>query len=101
MKKHLKFILNKLMTVTKYSLSGVFLVVGILGLTVLYINPMQFIVPLLPFHIEGTIISVDQALIQSWLTYLNTNLIATVAVSTLLIFMGMFVHVRDFKAWGA
>jgi len=53
MKKHLKLIFNKLMTVTKYSLSGVFLVAGILGLTISYINPMQFIAPLLPFQIEG------------------------------------------------
>jgi len=98
MKKYLKLILTKLMTVMKYSLSGVFLVVGILGLTVLYINPLQFIVPLLPFQIEGTIISIDQALVQSWLTFLNTNLIATVAVSSTLLMMGLLVHIRDFKA---
>ena len=69
------------MTVLKYTVSSVLVVVGILGLVVSYINPMQFIVPYLPFQIEGTIISVDQALVQSWLTFINVNIPATVAIT--------------------
>ena len=99
MKKYLRPILNKLMTIVKYSLSGVFLVGGILGLTVSYINPMQFIAPILPLQIEGTIISVDQALVKSWLTLINTNLIAAVAIASTLLLMGILVHVRNFKTW--
>jgi len=99
MKKYLKPILNKLMITLKYSFSSVFLIVGILGLTVSYINPMKFIVPILPFQIEGTIISIDQALVQSWLIYLNTNLTATIVISSILLLMGVLVHVRNFKIW--
>ena len=99
MKKYLKPILNKLMITLKYSFSSVFFIVGILGLTVSYINPMKFIVPILPFQIEGTIISIDQALVQSWLIYLNTNLTATVVISSILLLMGVLVHVRNFKIW--
>jgi len=84
---------------TKYTLSTVLVVAGTLGLTVSYINPMQFIASYLPFQIEGTIISVDQALVQSWLIYLNTNLIETVAISSTLLLIGILVHVRNFKAW--
>ena len=85
--------------VTKYTFSVLLILVGIIGLTVSYINPMQFIIPYLPLQIEGTIINVDQALMQSWLTYLNTNLIATVATSSVVLIMGLLVHVRDFKVW--
>ena len=99
MKTYLKPILNKVMTIMKYCLSGVFLVVGILGLTVLYINPMQFILPLLPLQLEGTIINIDQALVQSWLTFVNINLIATVIISSFLLLMGILVHARNFKVW--
>ena len=100
MKKYLKPILNKLITTLKYSLSGIFIIVGLLGLTISYINPMQFILPLLPLQIEGTIIKIDQALVQSWLTFLNTNLIAVVTGSVILLMMGIFVHMRNFRAWG-
>jgi len=100
MKKYLRPILNKLMITLKYSLSGVFLVVGLLGLTVSYVNPMQFILPLLPLQIEGTIINIDQVLVQSWLTLFNTNLIATVAGSSTLLMMGLLIHIRNFKIWG-
>jgi len=99
MTKYLKPILNKLMTVMKYSLSGVFIVAGILGLTVLYINPLQYLGVVYQIQIEGTSISVDQALMQSWLTFLHTNLIATVAISSTLLLMGIFVHARNFKVW--
>ena len=95
----LKTVLKIIGQAIKYTLSAVLVVAGILGLTVSYINPMQFIVPYLPFQIEGTIISVDQALVQSWLTLVNTNLIATVAISSTLLLMGIFVHVRNFKTW--
>ena len=95
----LKGLLKTVGQVTKYTFSAVLILVGIIGLTVSYINPMQFIVPLLPFQIEGTIISVDQALVQSWLTFLNTNLIATVATSSTILLMGIIIHIRNFKVW--
>ena len=99
MKKYLKPAFNKLIIAMKYILSGAFIVAGVLGLTISYLNPMQFIVPILPLQIEGTIISVDQALVQSWLTLINTNLIAAVAISSTLFLMGILVHVRNFKTW--
>ena len=99
MKKYLKPAFNKLIIAMKYILSGAFIVAGVLGLTISYLNPMQFIVPILPLQIEGTIISVDQALVQSWLTLINANLIASVAISSTLLLMGILVHVRNFKTW--
>ena len=99
MKKYLKPAFNKLIIAMKYILSGGFIVAGVLGLAISYINPMQFIVPILPLQIEGPIISVDQALVQSWLTLINTNLIAAVAISSTLFLMGILVHVRNFKTW--
>ena len=95
----LKTVLKITGQATKYTLSAVLVVAGILGLTVSYINPMQFIVPYLPFQIEGTIISVDQAVVQSWLTLVNANLTASVAISSTLLLVGILVHVRNFKAW--
>ena len=99
MKQYLKLALNKLLTVMKYSFSGMFLVVGILGLTISYINPMQFLASLLPLQIEGTVIRIEQASVQSLLTYFNTNMTATVVVSAMLLLIGIFVHVRNFKTW--
>ena len=99
MRRYLKTILSRLLTVLKYTVSSVLVVVGILGLVVSYINPMQFIVPYLPFQIEGTIISVDQALVQSWLTFINVNIPATVAISSTLFLMGILIHVRNFQVW--
>ena len=95
----LKTVLKIIGQAIKYTLSAVLVVAGILGLTVSYINPMQFIVPYLPFQIEGTIISVDQAVVQSWLTLVNANLTASVAISSTLLLMGILVHVRNFKTW--
>ena len=86
--------------VTKYTFSVLLILVGIIGLTVSYINPMQFIIPYLPLQIEGTIINVDQVLVQSWLTLFNTNLIATVAGSSTLLMMGLLIHIRSYKDWG-
>ena len=95
----LKGLLKTVGQVTKYTFSAVLILVGIIGLTVSYINPMQFIAPYLPLKIEGTIIAIDQALVQSWLTLINANLIASVAISSTLLLMGILVHVRNFKTW--
>jgi len=87
-------------TSLKYMLTTLLVVAGGLGLAVSYINPMKWIAPLFPIQIEGTIINIEQASILSLLNYLNTNLIATLVISSILILMGLLLHVRNFKAWG-
>ena len=95
----LKSAFKNLLTGFKYTASLILVLLGTLGVIVSYINPMQFIVPYLPFKIEGTLIAIDQALVQGWITLLNTNLIATVVVSSALILVGILVHIRSFKSW--
>ena len=98
--KKVKFILKKLLTVSRYTAASCLVLLGILGLFVTYINPMSYIASYLPLQIEGTSIVINQALIQSWLTFLTTNLTYTVVGSTALILVGIFSTINNFRAWG-
>ena len=61
---------------------------------------MQWIYPIFPLSIEGTVIYVDQVLAQSWLTYLNSNLISTVAISLILVLGGLGLQGRNLLRCG-
>ena len=56
----------------KYTISALFIVVGILGLALSYINPMPYIASVFPIVIDGTIINITQVNIQNILTLLVT-----------------------------
>ena len=102
--KRTKSILKKLLTICRYTFAALFIAVGILGLVVSYINPMGMISPILPINITGSlsgvVIAIDQALVQSWLAFLHTYLIYTIAISSATILVGLSLMVRDIKAWG-
>ena len=96
----IKPILKTMAKATKYTFATLFIVVGLLGLVVSYINPMQFIAPYLPLAIEGTVIRVDQASVQSLLLYLNTHLVSVLIMSSASILLGLSFTVRSVAAWG-
>jgi hypothetical protein len=91
--------LRRLGLVAVYVLSTGMILSGALGLTVVYIDPMPVIASLFPLEVEGTVIYVEEASVRSLLAYLNDNLVATVAVSSTLILIGIAAHVRNFSAW--
>ena len=55
---------------------------------------------MLPIVIEGTIIRIEQAAIQELLVFLNTNLLYTVISSSVLVLVGVFSTINNFRAWG-
>ena len=95
--KHLFKTIGK---ITRYTFAVLLFVLGTVGLFISYINPMQWIYPIFPLSIEGTVIYVDQVLAQSWLTYLNSNLISTVAISLILVLGGLGLQGRNLLRWG-
>ena len=101
MKKfNLRKIIGVLGQTTRYTLASVFIAAGILGLVISYLNPIPFIAPMLPIVIEGTIIRIEQAAIQELLVFLNTNLLYTVISSSVLVLVGVFSTINNFRAWG-
>ena len=63
----------------KYTLSVLLIVIGVLGLALAYINPMPYIASVFPIVVNGTVINVTQANVQTILTFLEVNFIYTVA----------------------
>ena len=84
--------------VAKYTTSILLIIVGILGLVLAYINPMPYIASAFPIIITGTIINITQANVQTFLTFLNVNLIYTIAISSTLIVAGLAFNIRNIKA---
>ena len=82
----------------KYTISALFIVVGILGLALSYINPMPYIASVFPIIVNGTLINVTQANVQTILTFLEVNLMYTIASSSALILVGLALNIRDIKA---
>ena len=84
--------------VAKYTTSILLIIVGILGLVLAYINPMPYIASAFPIIITCTIINITQANVQTFLTFLNVNLIYTIAISSTLIVAGLAFNIRNIKA---
>ncbi len=83
---------------SKYTFSTLLIVAGIIGMVVSYIDVMSYIASIFPIVITGTIINVTQANVQTILTFLEVNLIYTVATSITLIVLGLALNIRDIKA---
>ena len=82
----------------KYTLSVLLIVIGVLGLALAYINPMPYIASVFPIIVNGTLINVTQANVQTILTFLEVNLMYTIASSSALILVGLALNIRDIKA---
>ena len=95
----LKNVAHIALTTLKLIFSVVAIAAGATGLFLLYVSPVRFLIQFLPIHIEGTVIRIDQVSLQAFLSYLDANLIATIAGSFGLILLGLLVHAHDFRAW--
>ena len=95
----LKNVAHIALTTLKFVFSVVAIAAGATGLFLLYVSPVRFLSQFLPIHIEGTVIRIDQVSLQAFLSYLDANLIATIAGSFGLILLGLLVHAHDFRAW--
>ena len=84
--------------VLRYTLVPVFLLTGLAGMVLSYINPMPYIASVFPIVIDGTIINITQVNIQNILTLLTNNLMYTVGTSIILVVAGLALTVRDIKA---
>jgi len=82
----------------KYTTSALLIIVGVLGVALTYINPMPYMATALPIVINGTIINVTQANVQTALTFLEVNLLYTVGISITLIVAGLAFNIRNIKA---
>ena len=90
--------LKKTGTILRYLLIPIFLIAGLIGLGLSYINPMPYIASVFPVIIEGTIIHITQVNVQNILNLLTNNLIYTVATSSTLVIVGLALTIRDIKA---
>ena len=90
--------LKKTGTILRYLFMPIFLIAGLIGLGLSYINPMPYIASVFPIVIDGTIINITQVNIQNILTLLTNNLMYTVGTSIILVVAGLALTVRDIKA---
>lgn len=78
------------------------ILVGLLGLTVSFVNPMPIFALVLPFHYENILgtghwIHLEQSVVQGWLNTLWTQVAISASVSSVALFLGIVLLRKGLK----
>ena len=104
MRKFLNKIFNwkAIATGSRRTIGTLTMLVGLLGLSVLFVNPMPVIASVLPFHYENILgtghwIHLEQSVVQGWLNTLWTQVAISSSVSFASLFLGIVLLRKGLK----